>query len=106
MNFLNGQPIPWDSNDAQILKDFLQSDVGARALACVANDAPTLMDGKDVNMTLVRNGEVKGFTTAVQSLFRLCHEQPEQPKPTENYPDLDDEKAWSGGGEASVDIKT
>jgi len=85
----------WSSDDANTLRDFMTSTVGSRALAHVLSEKPALLDGGDVNKTLVRNGEVKGFELATESLFKLTYEQPTAERPADSqYPDLDNEKAW------------
>lgn len=58
--------------------------------------SPVLLDGTDVNRTLVANGEVKGYTAAVATLVSLTREQPNQSntKEHEPYPSLDDDKKW------------
>lgn len=86
--------IKWESDDASQLRSFLDSDTGQRAIALVGREAPTLLDGGDVNKTLVRNGEVKGFTSALQNLFKLCYAQPEQPPAISAYPDVDNDSQW------------
>lgn len=84
----------WDSNDASILREFLTSDTFKKALRLVLEDRPELLDGGDVNRTLVRNGEAKGFDAAITAIFRLTFEQPKAQTPSQNYPDVDDESAW------------
>ncbi len=84
----------WNSDDAQALKLFLTSAVGERALAHVLAEKPALLDGGDVNKTLVRSGMVMGFDLAMESLFKLTHEQPVAVQASQEYPPLDDDKAW------------
>src|SRR5690349_6384918 len=85
----------WTSVDAKALRDFLATDTGRRALMYVADVRPPLMDGSDVNKTLVRNGEVKGFDIAITTLVELTTRRPD---PTESrpelYPNLDDDSKW------------
>jgi len=95
MTFLPTKEIDWTSSDALRLREFLESSTGQRAVAHVVDDAPTLLDGSDVNKTLVASGEVKGFNKALTALFRLTVEKPEPAaKPKDNYPDVDDDSAW------------
>lgn len=84
----------WNSDDAKSLRDFLDSGVGVKAIALIAEECPSLGDGSDVNKTLVTSGEVKGFQNAIRELFELTSRQPEQPKPAEPYPSLDEEQHW------------
>lgn len=87
-------PPDWDSADAAKLREILESDVFKKAFRLTADFCPELMDGADVNRTLVRSGEVKGFHFAFTQLFSLLTEQPKQPQSSESYPDLDDESKW------------
>jgi len=88
-------PVPqWDSNDAKLLRELLTSDTFQKALRIILEDRPQLMDGTNVNCTLVRNGEVKGFDAALTSIFALTFEQPKPQITSENYPSLDDNSAW------------
>jgi hypothetical protein len=85
----------WDSTHAEALKKFLESEAGIRALAHVVNMRPALLDGGDVNKTLVRNGEVKGFDLCLTELFSLTQEQPKaEAAPGVAYPPLDDDSQW------------
>lgn len=84
----------WDSADAVALKEFLASDVAAKAFAVVSDLCPSLLDGADVNKTLVRSGEVKGYAAALSNLFDLVTKKPETSPVSEAYPDLDNEALW------------
>lgn len=87
-------PRDWDSTHRQALDDFLQTDAGKLAIEWLLYLAPELLDGADVNKTLVTSGEVKGYALAIQTLFGLTVEKPkEEPKKT-TYPDLDDDSAF------------
>lgn len=90
----------WSSDDAAALKLFLESDLGARAMAHVLVDQPSLLDGSDVNKTLVASGQVQGFVLAVESLFRLTYEQPTPTEAHTDYPNLDDDSKWKDGANA------
>lgn len=85
----------WTSEDALTLRLFLESDVGRRAMAHVSEQCPALLDGSHMNKTLVRSGEVKGFSAAIEALFQLVVRQPEKQTSSETYPDLDNEAAWA-----------
>lgn len=88
-------PNDWTSEHAQNLKAVLESDVMKLALGWVLFRAPKLLDGADVNKTLVASGEVKGFSNAIAELFSLTVEQPPEVKPPEAYPDIDDDSKWT-----------
>jgi hypothetical protein len=94
MNLPTKNETPWESADAATLRLFLESKTGQRALMHITALVPSLMDGADVNRTLVRSGEVKGWTNALSSLLNLTVEQPAPEKVPEAYPSLDDEAAW------------
>lgn len=86
----------WSSDDALALRAFLQSDTGQRALHHLAESAPALLDGSDVNKTLVASGCVKGFSDAINALISLTVETPESITPVKSaFPDLDDESSWN-----------
>lgn len=87
-------PKEWTSEHAQLLKLALESDAVKLALDWVAFHAPKLLDGSDVNKTLVASGEVKGYSNALAELFSLTVEQPAEVAPPENYPDLDNDSLW------------
>ena len=90
----------WSSDDAAALKLFLESDLGSRAMAHVLVEQPSLLDGSDVNKTLVASGQVQGFVLAIESLFRLTYEQPEPIEAPTDYPNLDDDSKWTDGAGA------
>lgn len=97
MNLLELQVPDWDSQDAKILRTFLETDVAKKAFAIVSELAPPLLSGADVNQTLVRSGEVKGWQSALVSLVELVNHKPEPPAaPQSSYQDLDDETKWKG----------
>ena len=88
------EPTAWDSQNAHELRDFLESKTGILALQWTAYRGPELLDGADVNKTLVASGEVKGYSSAIENLFSLTKIQPEEVKPPETYPNLDDDSKW------------
>lgn len=94
MNLPSNELPVWDSTDASLLKAFLNSDVAKKAFAIVMELCPPLLDGGDVNKTLVRSGEVKGFSLALNSLFELVIKQPEPVSTPIAYPDIDDDSQW------------
>lgn len=97
MNLLELQVPEWDSQDAKILRTFLETTVAKKAFAIVSELAPPLLDGADVNKTLLRSGEVKGWQSALVALVELVNHKPEPPaEPPSSYQDLDDESKWVG----------
>lgn len=94
MIFSTVQPEYWSGEHAKLLRDFLESEVGKLALQWVAFSSPDLLDGSDVNKTLVASGQVKGYAQAIEQLFSLTKEQPPEVKSFDNYPPLDLNSAW------------
>lgn len=97
MNLPTKSEIPWESSDAAALKQFFESKSGQRALMHLSDLIPSLLDGSDVNKTLVTSGEVKGWNNALRALLNLTIEQPAPVKVPEAYPSLDDESQWEDG---------
>ncbi len=97
MTFLPTDQVPkiWDSECAKWLRDLLQSEKGNLMLQWIAYQAPALLDGSDVNKTLVASGEVKGYSAAIFNLVKLTVEQPIEKPESTNYPDLDNDAAWA-----------
>lgn len=60
----------------------------------LSDQVPSLLDGSDVNKTLVASGVVKGWGDALRALLNLTVEQPAPVRAPEAYPPLDDEAAW------------
>lgn len=85
----------WSSEDAIALRTFLKSETGQRALYHISEAAPTLLDGSDVNKTLVASGCVKGFSDAINALITLTVETPPSIPEKSAYPDLDRDELWS-----------
>lgn len=96
MNVLPTNETLWDSADAKRLADFLESPTGQRAVQILVSQAPSLLDGRDVNMTLVASGAVKGYGEALRNFLSLTAVQPPQPQPRDTHPDLDNEALWNG----------
>jgi len=86
--------ILWESTDAHKLREFLETPTGQKVLRHLTDLIPGLLDGADVNKTLVRSGEVKGSQLILTGLVSLVVEQPAPTPQPETYPSLDDEKAW------------
>jgi hypothetical protein len=97
----------WTSDDEANWNSFLSSNTGKRLLPKLAENAPLLLDGTEVNKTLVRNGELRGFQAAVQALLVLSHAQPLAQTGAEqsNYPALEDDSKWADGQKLTPEIK-
>lgn len=95
-------PIPeesllWNSEDTSILRQFLESRTGSKLVAVLAESAPVLLDGGHANKTLVRNGELRGYQSALRELLALANPPPLPTKNPTEYPDLTDDDAWQDG---------
>jgi len=96
----------WDSDNASELSGFLKTSTGEKMIQLLAFFAPTLLDGADVNKTLVTNGELKGYTNAVGQIISLQHSRPvEAQGVSDNYPDLDRDEFWVETDEESTSPK-
>jgi len=88
-------PPDWTSVEAKALRDFLDSYVGKLTVSWLVHLAPSLLDGADVNKTLVASGVVKGYGEALNSLFSLrASRLVPDTSSSEAYPDLDSPTAW------------
>jgi hypothetical protein len=88
----------WDSDDAAVLRRFLESDTGRRAKAWLKYWRPELLDGSHQIKTLVRSGQVKGYDDAVENLLSLIVDNPvpdDGAIQTPEYPSLDDDSKWT-----------
>jgi len=86
----------WSSDDAATLRAFVEGPTGAKLLILLGMGAPSLMDGSHVNKTLVRSGEVAGYTAALSNLLALQTSRPvESTGAAEAYPDLDNDRLWN-----------
>lgn len=86
--------LEWTSEDVDHWASFLRSQTGQRLIPKIAESAPRLLAGGETNALLVRNGEVLGFSAAVQTALELSHLPQAPQRGTENYPSLDDDKLW------------
>lgn len=87
--------VDWTSMDAKRLADILQSEFGQKLIQNWMNNAPSLLDGSDVNKTLVASGQVKGYSQALEVFVTLSHEQPALvEKQPETHPSLDSDDGW------------
>jgi hypothetical protein len=91
-------PPEWNSSHAAVLKELLESQTGKRLAELAAYNCPSLLDGSDVNKTLVASGVRSGYEMALSFLWSLTVVQPEQPRAiiSETYPSLDDDTKWDG----------
>jgi hypothetical protein len=102
---IEGQ-LPWSSEDEAKWNNFLLSETGRRLIPKIAESAPVLLDGADVNKTLVRNGELRGFQESLRAMFALSHSVPLASADTRTeYPALDDDKAWGDGAKLTPEEK-
>ncbi len=91
--------IEWTSVEAKHLRDFLQSETGQKLLALCDIQTPALLDGTDVNKTLVSSGERKGFESLMEYILGLIIAQPASAPPvSQEYPDLNDDTKWEDNG--------
>lgn len=87
----------WTSEDVDIFRGFFTTRTGQKFLPVLAERVPTLLDGGDINRTLVRNGEVRGYQAALKEIYFLAFPPP-LPEPEQSeYPSLLDDKAWQDG---------
>jgi hypothetical protein len=91
--------VEWASEDASKLREFLNSQTGHRVMQVLAMGAPELLDGDHKNKTLVSAGRLTGYQMAIETMFRLTYENPNENAPVaapagENYQSLDDDAAW------------
>lgn len=90
--------LEFDSNDRQAWKNFLATKTGLRLFPKILESVPILLAAGDTNALLVRNGEVRGFSMAVQVALGLTEPPPEPVTPERNaYPSLYDDAAHNDG---------
>jgi hypothetical protein len=83
--------------DLLALRAFLDSPAGTRFFPQLLDGVPSLLDGADVNKSLVRMGEVRGWQEALKRIISLAYPpEPLKPEPV-MYPSLVDDSAWSDG---------
>lgn len=99
MTDLAFQTLDWTSIEAAEWKSFLRSKTGEKFLQALAFEEPELLDGGDVNKTLVRSGEVRQHKILVSVILSLANEpvKPQQQASASNYPPLDDDTQWNDG---------
>lgn len=90
--------LSWDSIDRFALKTFLQTRAGLRLFPKILESVPQLLASGDTNALLVRNGEVRGFSMAVQAALALAEPPPKEQSPERTaYPPLDADDQWNDG---------
>lgn len=95
-------PLEWDSEDRQALRNFLNTRAGSRLLPKVAEELPQLMENGETNAILVRTGVVKGAQEAIKAILLLARPEPETPKETPAYPSLTDDANWNDGSKIEI----
>lgn len=95
MIFSSLEPDNWDSINAGELRNFLESNTGILTLRWLIHQSPDLLDGSDVNKSLVASGQVKGYDAAINNLFSLTKVQPAEVTLAEAYPAIDDDSKWN-----------
>lgn len=87
----------WSSDDVANWAAFLRTQTGSRLIPKILEVAPALMDGADVNKTLVRNGERRGFEQAIERMIQITSVEKSAAdvrSPATAYPPLEDDTAW------------
>lgn len=90
----NASELEFTSDDNANWAAFLRTQTGQRILPKLVENAPRLLASGDTNAILIRNGELLGFTAAVQALLELQSVPQAPQRGTENYPALEDDSAW------------
>lgn len=90
--------LDWAQTDAEKWDAFLRTETGKRLIPKLVESAPTLLGTGDTNAILIRTGEFRGFQAAAQQLLTLTRVTPAEAAPVVNeYPPLEDDKAWDDG---------
>jgi hypothetical protein len=85
----------WTSEDAATVRAFVESSAGQKCLSLLSSACPALLDGAHVNKTLVRSGEVAGYTASIAFLLSLRTSRPvEAAGNSESYPSIDNDALW------------
>lgn len=87
--------LEFTTDDIANWRSFLDTQTGQRLLPKLAEAAPILLDGENINQTLVRNGELRGFQLALKTLLELTEIPSLPPAPIEAYPALENDSAWN-----------
>lgn len=94
---ITNDALPWDSENIDLLRAFLLTPTGQRLVPKLAESTPTLLPGGDTNAICIRSGEVRGYAEVMRTLLGLAVHPPFVPKPSSEYPNLDDDAAHSDG---------
>lgn len=78
----------WTSEDVALLRAFLETRCGEKIIPMLAQSAPTLFDGGEINRLLVRSGELRGYQSALREINFLAYPPPAPAKEPNAYPDL------------------
>lgn len=84
----------WNSEDINLLRQFLETRTGLKFLPSLAQSAPTLFSGGDTNKILIRNGQLIGYQDALQNINLLAYPPPAPPVETAAYPPLEKDEFW------------
>jgi len=90
-------PSDWTQIDSENLAKFLETETGKRLIPKLVEQVPVLLDGGEINRILIRSGEVRAFNQMVESLLVLAHPPVPQQNPVNEYPPLEDDRAWGDG---------
>lgn len=93
---ITADPLSWTTIDSDNFAKFLDTETGRRLIPKLADAAPPLLDGGDVNRILIRTGELRGFQLSLKEILFLAHPPPPPPQREDNHPPLEDDKYWAG----------
>lgn len=94
MSIINASELEFTSDDNANWAAFLRTQTGQRLLPKLAESAPRLLVGGGTNEILIASGMLLGFHQAVQAMLDLQSVSQAPQRGIENYPDLEDNKAW------------
>jgi hypothetical protein len=97
---VTGGLVEWDEvEDREIWNQFLNTRTGKRLIPKVLESCPVLLGSGDTNAILIRNGEVRGVQSVIQSLLALSVPEPKSSvtDAIAEYPPLEDDSAWADG---------
>lgn len=95
---------PWSSEDADVFRQFLNTQTGSRLIPKLAEFTPSLRSKGETNDILIRNGEVRGVQIILRLLMSLAYPEPENVNSADNnhYPSLTDDRAWDDGKKIEI----
>ena len=89
--------LPWDSDDVANWNAFLNTKTGKHLIPKVAEIVPELLGSGDINVILIRSGEVRGFQEAIRQLLALTRVNTGPvPQDLPSYPPLENNAYWEG----------